>query len=281
MIVALQADPKDFFGTKAMYGSIELFKLVEKAVSMGFKAIQIGPMTDYIGIKGERLRKTLDCLGMERNVHVGGIFDAESFTIEEQEYRRMQEQIRGGVTLCSEIGATLVSVHPPFFRRTIKVDDEFLRKARTRFGRLLKGVVDFASPKKVRLAVESFCYSPFIFHGLKELSQFIEQFPPLELGILMDAGHLYQAGANLDDAVRLFKRRLLDIHIHDAMRDKDYRKATHLPIGKGTIDFRKLTDLLRQANYNGWLTLEIRGSEQEIVRSREYLESLVCRVYRS
>jgi len=281
MIVALQADPKDFFGTKAMYGSTELLKLVEKAASMGFKAIQIGPMTDYIGIEGERLRRTLEYLGMERNVHVGGIFDAENFTTEEQEYRRMQEQIRGGVTFCSEIGATLVSVHPPFFLRTIEADDEFLRKARTRFRRLLKGEVNFASPKKVRVAVESFCYSPFIFHDLKELSQFIEQFSPQELGILMDAGHLYQAGIDLDDAVRLFEGRLLDIHIHDAMRDKDYREATHLPIGKGTIDFRKLTDLLRQANYNGWLTLEIRGSEQEIVRSREYLESLVCRVYRS
>jgi sugar phosphate isomerase/epimerase len=281
MIVALQADPKDFFGTKAMYDSTELLKLVEKAASMGFKAIQIGPMTDYIGIEGERLRKTLDCLGMERNVHVGGIFDAESFTTEEQEYRRMQEQIRGGVTLCSEIGATLVSVHPPFFQRTIEVDDEFLRKARRRFGRLLKGEVDSASQKKVRVAVESFCYSPFIFHDLKELSQFIEQFPPQELGILMDAGHLYQAGINLDEAVRLFKRRLLDIHIHDAIRDKNYREATHLPIGKGTIDFRKLTDLLRQVNYDGWLTLEVKGSEQEIVRSREYLESLVCSVSRS
>lgn len=281
MIVALQADPKDFFGTKAMYDSTELLKLVEKAASMGFKAIQIGPVTDYIGIEGERLRKTLDCLGMERNVHVGGIFDAESFTTEEQEYRRMQEQIRGGVTLCSEIGATLVSVHPPFFRRTIEADDEFLRKARTRFRRLLKGETDFASPKKVRVAVESFCYSPFIFHDLKELSQFIEQFPPKELDILMDAGHLYQAGIDLDEAVRLFKRRLLDIHIHGAMRDKNYREATHLPIGKGTIDFRKLTDLLRQINYDGWLTLEVKGSEQEIVRSREYLESLVCSVYRS
>jgi inosose dehydratase len=116
---------------------------------------------------------------------------------------------------------------------------------------------------------------------LKELSQFIEQFPPQELGILMDVGHLYQAGINLDDAVRLFKRRLLDIHIHDALRDKNYQEATHLPIGKGAIDFRKLTDLLQQINYEGWLTLEIRGSEQEIVRSREYLESLVCSISRS
>ena len=48
-----------------------------------------------------------------------------------------------------------------------------------------------------------------------------------------------------------------------------------MPIGKGTIDFPRLIDLLRQVSYDGWLTLEVRGNEQEIVRSREYLESLV------
>lgn len=187
----------------------------------------------------------------------------------------MQKHIRGAVTLCNEIGATLVSVHPPFFQRTIKVDDAFLQKARTRFQKLLESEVDFATRKNVKVALESFCYPPFIFHGLDEFSQFIEQFPPEKLGILMDAGHLYQAGIGLDAAVHLFKRRLLDIHVHDAMRDKNYREATHLPIGKGTIDFPRLIDLLRQVSYDGWLTLEVRGNEQEIVRSREYLESLV------
>jgi hypothetical protein len=90
MIVALQADPKDFFGTKSLYGNAELLKLVEKAASMGFKAVQIGPMTDYVDIESKRLRKTLDSLKMERNVHVGGIFDAEGLATTEQEYQRMR-----------------------------------------------------------------------------------------------------------------------------------------------------------------------------------------------
>jgi len=280
MIIALQADPKDFFRTKSIPSNAELLKLVEKAASMGFKAIQIGPLTGYVDIEGERLRKALDSLKMERNVHVGGIFDAESLATAEREYKRVRKQIRGAVTLCNEIVATLVSVHPPFFRTTGEANDELLRKARTRFRRLLKDEVDFASRKNVKVALESFCYPPFIFRGLDEFSRFIEQFPPEKLGILMDAGHLYQAGIDLDEAVHLFKRRLLDIHVHDAMRDKDYREATHLPIGKGTIDFPRLIDLLRQVSYDGWLTLEVRGNEQELVRSREYLESLVGSVSR-
>jgi sugar phosphate isomerase/epimerase len=181
MIIALQADPKDFFRTKSIPSNAELLKLVEKAASMGFKAIQIGPLTGYVDIEGERLRKALDSLKMERNVHVGGIFDAESLATAEREYKRVRKQIRGAVTLCNEIVTTLVLIHPPFFRTTGEANDELLRKARTRFRILLKDEVDFASRKNVKVALESLCYPPFIFRGLDEFSQFIEQFPPEKL----------------------------------------------------------------------------------------------------
>ena len=76
----------------------------------------------------------------------------------------------------------------------------------------------------------------------------------------------------------MFKLRLLNIHIHDATLEKDYQKATHLPIGKGTINLPDIINLLREVGYEGWLTLEIRGSEKEIVESKEYLEKLIKRM---
>lgn len=94
MIIALQADPKDFFRTKSIPSNAELLKLVEKAASMGFKAIQIGPLTGYVDIEGERLRKALDSLKMERNVHVGGIFDAESLATAEREHKSAKANSR-------------------------------------------------------------------------------------------------------------------------------------------------------------------------------------------
>ncbi|MHA1582291.1 MAG: hypothetical protein ACTSYM_07365 [Candidatus Baldrarchaeia archaeon] len=41
------------------------------------------------------------------------------------------------------------------------------------------------------------------------------------------------------------KGRLLDIHVHDATLQKDFRKATHLPTGKGTINFSDFVNILR------------------------------------
>lgn len=66
-----------------------------------------------------------------------------------------------------------------------------------------------------------------------------------ELSVLLDVGHLYQARICLSEAVHVFKGRLVDVHVYDATLGKDYRKATHLPIGKGAIDFSILIRLLR------------------------------------
>jgi sugar phosphate isomerase/epimerase len=141
-----------------------------------------------------------------------------------------------------------------------------------RFLKLLKDEVTFASRNHIETALESFCYTPFIFEGLHDFAQFVSKFSSDELGVLLDAGHVYQIGIDLYDAVQAFRHRLLDIHVHDATLEKDYRKATHLPIGRGTINFPRFMSILRGNGYDRWLTLEIRGNEKEIVDSKEYLE---------
>jgi len=276
MIVALHSAPKDFFRTNGSHTYDELVKLVRKVASLGFKAVQIGPLQIYVPIEGEQLRGVLDSLDMERNVHVGGIFDAEKLALTEEEYVRMRKQVRYGITLCKEISSTLVSIHPPFFTARNKVG-EILSKARTRFLELVMEEVDFASRNGINIALESFCYNPFIFEGLHDFTGFTSKFPREKLGVLLDVGHLYQMGMDLSEAVHLFKNRLLDVHIHDATLGGDVREATHLPIGKGTINFSDFIGVLQDAGYNGWLTLEIRGSEKEIVESKDFLESLMMK----
>jgi sugar phosphate isomerase/epimerase len=274
MIVALHSAPKGFFRTPP-HSNSELVRFVRKAASLGFEAVQIGPLTDDVPIEGERLRRVLDSLNMKRSVHVGGIYDAKKFALTEEEYARAQKQMHYGIKLCMKIRSTLVSVHPPFFAAADEINREILSRARGRFLELLKEEVNFASRNHVETALESFCYSPFIFEGLHDFAQFISKFPSDKLGVLLDAGHVYQIGIDLYDAVQAFKHRLLDIHVHDATLEKDYRKATHLPIGKGTINFPEFISILRENGYDRWLTLEIRGNEKEIVDSKEYLENQI------
>ena len=275
MIVALHGAPKRFFKTSPPHGNNELLRLVRKTAALGFRAIEVGPLADYAPIDSGLLKKVLDELDMRRSVHVGGLFDASKFASSEEEYDRMMQQVSRGVTLGSEIGAALVSVHPPFFSMGDESADLGV-EARARFLRLLKEQAEFARDNNIKLALESFCYRPFIFEGLTDFVRFVSNFHSEKLSILLEVGHLHQVGINLSEAVHMFQERLLDVHVHDATLEKDYRKATHLPIGMGNIDFRSLVKCLREVHYDGLLTLEIRANEEEIEESRKYLEGLVA-----
>ena len=274
MIVALHGAPKRFFKTGPPHSNDELLRLVRKTAALGFRGIEVGPLAEYAPIDSGSLKEVLDELDLRRSVHVGGLFDASKFASSEEEYDRMMQQVHRGVELGSEIGATLVSVHPPFFSMGHE-SAELWSEARARFLRLLKEQADFAECNNIKLALESFCYRPFIFHDLTDFVRFVSNFPSERLSILLEVGHLHQVGIILSEAVHMFQDRLADVHVDDARLEKDYQKATHLPLGMGEIDFRSLVKCLREVHYDGWLTLEIRASEEEIEKSRKYLEVLL------
>jgi len=275
MKVALHSAPDGFFKSKPPHSNKELLRLVQKAASLGFKCFQIGPLWSFVDIDAKSLKNTLDHYNIESNVHVGGLYDAQKFATTENEYKRAQKEIRRGIKLCKDISSTSVSFHPPFFMTESSQNKTFLPKARNRFIRLVTEEVNFASDNGITMALESFCYHPFIFNGLYDFMRFISRFPSTKLGVLLEAGHLFQAGFNLDEAVLTFNKRLFDVHIHDAILGGDVRKTTHLRIGKGNINFARLIRSLRQIEYEGWLTIEINGNERKITESKEYLEKLI------
>jgi sugar phosphate isomerase/epimerase len=275
MIVGLNAASEGFFETRPPYSNEQLLGFVRRAASLGFEAVQIGPLRYFDPIEAEQLKIVLDACKTERNVHVGGIYDAKKFASTQEGYVKARNEARQGIMLCRRISSTLVSLHPPFFGPENVAAEELQSLAKRRFLELLKEEVNLASRDHVKIALESFCYPPSIFKGLGDFVQFVSKFPVEKLGVLLDVGHLYQIGIEPSVAVHAFADRLLDVH--DATRDKDYRKATHLPVGTGEIDFSSFLNLLREVKYDGWLTLEVRAGEKEVVQSKEFLESLLTR----
>jgi sugar phosphate isomerase/epimerase len=275
MKLALHSAPLGFFKSGPPHDNTELHKFVRKAASLSFRCLQVGPLGDFSKINGPRLRRVLDDCLMERNVHVGGLYDADKFARAEVEYEKVQTEIGEGIELCASIASKAVSFHPPFFKKKNSQSATILSEAKTLFRELVEKEADEAYSMGIKMAIESFCYPPFIFHGLNDFMSFVSDFPSEKVGVLLEVGHLYQAGFNLYEAVQTFSGRLLDVHVHDATRKGNFREATHLPIGKGDIDFSELIRALRTANYDHWLTIEIRGSEREIVESKRRLETIL------
>lgn len=277
MIVSFHSVPQDILLGRPPFEENDLYGLIRLAASLGFRAFQIGPLVDFSNFNVRKLRQLLDELGLARNVHLGGIYDAHDFLFGSETYQRALADVEKGVKFCQDIASDLLAFHPPFFKGQVTSSERAVvaSKAKDGLRQLINASFKLVLNREVRLALESFCYPPFIFEGLHDFNSFVSEFSPSKLGIVLEVGHLYNKRIDLSETVGLFGNRLFDVHVHDATWNDDFRKATHLPLGKGDIDFQSVIEMLRGVNYDGWLTLEIRGCISDIVESKKRLEKFI------
>jgi len=66
--------------------------------------------------------------------------------------------------------------------------------------------------------------------------------------------------------------KVTGLHISDALPGGDYRKGTHLPVGKGVVDFTKVVNHFRE--YDIYAALEIKGTCKDIQDSVDCLSGM-------
>lgn len=92
MIVAIHEAPKGFFETDPPHTTDELPGLVRKASSLGFQAIEIGPLGDYASIDNRRLPTLVEELNLKRSAHSAREWRLGSFRVccEREEVLKVQ-----------------------------------------------------------------------------------------------------------------------------------------------------------------------------------------------
>ena len=127
-----------------------------------------------------------------------------------------------------------------------------------------------------------------------EIMQIMKDIPYEVAGLCFDTGHLYYSGMDPVEWIRDNNDRIDYIHFKDI--DKEIydkimtmeieffdacAKGVMCPIGKGIIDYSNINELLKEINYNGWVTIEQerdpRNSDtslQDVSQSFEYLKSV-------
>lgn len=112
-------------------------------------------------------------------------------------------------------------------------------------------------------------------HHLKMLVERAEEIDALcestrdEVGLLLDTGHAYAAGADYAEIIRKFGSRVVHIHLKDVRRDtlerarkNDWsfnsavREGMFTVPGDGDIDFSAIGEFLRTSGYRGWVVVE-------------------------
>lgn len=104
---------------------------------------------------------------------------------------------------------------------------------------------------------------------LKNVSAILNKVPGLFFHL--DVGHANLFGKKVIDFIRKFHTKLRHVHLHDNHGKED----EHLPLGKGSINLKKIIKELKKYKYNRTITLEIfKGNNKDLLRSREKLRRL-------
>jgi inosose dehydratase len=130
----------------------------------------------------------------------------------------------------------------------------------------------------------------------EEVDRLFSLFPANELGLCLDTGHYIYGGG---DAVAFLEKqvsRVWCVHLKDVYDAKAnearrarmnfhaaVRHGIFAPLGKGSVDFPRIVQLLRNGHYDGWVVVEADvlpggvGSDSPLanaIAGREYLRQL-------
>lgn len=108
--------------------------------------------------------------------------------------------------------------------------------------------------------------------GIKGYSSVINGVPGLM--VHLDIAHAFiEGGMNgIHSYITKFSGKLVHVHIHDNHGKTD----EHLPLGKGSIDFKKVVTWLKEVDYDGTITFEVFHPPDiaQLIKSRKFLDSL-------
>jgi inosose dehydratase len=90
-----------------------------------------------------------------------------------------------------------------------------------------------------------------------------------DVGLLLDTGHAYAAGADYGEILRRFGNRVVHIHLKDVRRqvldkvrkdDASFNAAVRAGMftipGDGDVDFSQIRSFVRASGYSGWVVIE-------------------------
>jgi inosose dehydratase len=187
-------------------------------------------------------------------VHAGGIFDATHVAPAE-----IVAVVRAALEFAASIEARDVSLHPPRLPDGDGRDPPLRERGRQVLTEALQELLPIAASRGQRLSLETHCYPPYVFTGPPDLEAFVEGFS--DLGYVVDVAHMHHGGLDYVAWVRRWAARLWGMHVSDAVPGAGLQAGVHLPFHEGSVDLPAVVAALRDVGYEGFLALEVKGTE--------------------
>lgn len=168
-----------------------------------------------------------------------------------------------GLDTFADAGIDLVNVHPD-----VRIPLTNMPRVRSANAEAIGRLAEDAAARGIRIMVENL---DRLFSGVEDLAAILEAVP--EAGFHLDIGH-----ANLrlglgqrnrtPELLAAFGDRLAHVHVSDNRGGAD---DLHLPLGAGSIDWSWGANQLKEAGYDGTVTLEVFSREREHLRTSRRL----------
>jgi sugar phosphate isomerase/epimerase len=83
------------------------------------------------------------------------------------------------------------------------------------------------------------------------------------IGLCIDVGHAYRAGADPAEAIRKCRERLYDIHLKDSLAEVGAVKDIPCEVGRGHLDIKGILDALIEVKYSRIVAFEYEKNERD------------------
>jgi sugar phosphate isomerase/epimerase len=175
------------------------------------------------------------------------------------------EEMAWALDLFAQLGASRVTVHPDRSNPFALGSRGVLQKNLDAFAQVDR----MASLHGIQVLIENMDRN---FNTVEEFRETFSRFP--QWGFHLDVGHanLNVERNRCEDFLKEFGDRLGHVHLSDNFGKSE---DLHLPLGAGTIDWKKIIRLLKNSGYQGTMTLEIFSSDRRyLLLSRDKLREL-------
>ena len=202
--------------------------------------------------------------------HLGG----SHRVLQENECSQFQEMLDNAFRIASKHNVRDISLHPPVIEGCSAYEKECVKD---NFSKIIEKWTANAKKMLFTLSLETHLYEPyFLFGNYVQYRRFSDEHP--EMGILIDVSHNFFSGYSENEIIETFRKsNVTSLHISDAKQnldDKDLAQGTHLAIGDGEIDFKKIVTEYAQ-NSSLFAVLEIKAEngklEKSLCKLRQYI----------
>lgn len=216
---------------------VSVVETINSIKNVGFKNVFVEWYDENLEFSQEEQVKLCKELGLNIIFAHLGYQNISAIWQEGTDGDNLVERFKNNIKYCSQNGISMVIMHLIGRNKDIKYGEIGLNRIRK--------ITEYAKELGVKVAFENTRIKGYLEYVLKNIKDD-------NVGICFDAGHCH-AFFNDELDFEYFKDRIFAVHLHDNDKSDDL----HLLPFDGTIDWEKVIQNLKIANYDGPVTLEL------------------------